>query len=104
MSSCDMDDKITLDDHKVSRQNLFITCDTFYLTPFLVNWFGWDLVMDDHHGWMEFYSVHHQNKNQLCVCVCVYIYIYICIYIYIYIERERERERELSGFYLYYCY
>ena len=58
-----MDDKITLDNHKVFGWSLSITYDIFYLTPFLMNWFVRDLVMDDHHGRMEFDSAHHQNWN-----------------------------------------
>ena len=48
MPSCVMDDQITLDDHWTLGQSLFISCGTFYLIPFLMNWHGRGLVIDNY--------------------------------------------------------
>ena len=48
MPSCVMDDQITLVDHWTLGQSLFISCGTFYLIPFLMNWHGCGLVMDNY--------------------------------------------------------
>ena len=47
MPLCDMDDYTTLDGQNICGQILFIIQGTFYSTPFLMNWSGRGLVMDE---------------------------------------------------------
>ena len=61
MPLCDMDDYTTLDGQNICGQILFIIQGTFYSTPFLMNWSGRGLVMDDQHGRVELNSAHHQK-------------------------------------------
>ena len=88
ISSCDMDDQITLDDHWASGRSLFILCDTFHFISFLVNWLGRGLVMDDHMDKTSLIQLTIKNNTQrkkICTKICLLFNFLLFFIIFIFI-------------------